>query len=71
MSAADQPKSMLPVAAAIVGMLAGGLSVYWTTRDRMEREIEDRVRIESQVSALAERVKALEGDLWTIKTRNQ
>lgn len=66
---AEPQKSLLPVAASIVGMLVGGMSVYWTTRDRMRQDIEDRVKLETDISALKQQVKSLEGDVWNLKTR--
>lgn len=69
MSDPAKPTTLLAVAAAIVGMLVGGLGVYWTGRDRLEKEIRDKVKVEREIAALKERVKSLEGDFWTIKTR--
>jgi len=64
--------ALLATAGTIIGIIAGGLTVTWTAKDRMEREIEKRVTTEvtvaTRIARLDERLKGVED---TIKTLSQ
>ncbi len=59
-------------AATCIGLLTGGFSMYWTLKDRMTKEIEDkvtdRIRTETRLTRIEEQIKAVQADMWVKKT---
>lgn len=63
-------QAILCTIGTIIGIIAGGLGVTWTAKDRMKKEIEEtvteRVTTATRLTRLEERLKALDA-----RTTNQ
>lgn len=64
---------MLATLATILGMIVGSSGMWFTLKDRLEKQVEDRVTKEittqTQMARLQERVKSIESDIWTIQQK--
>ena len=63
----------IPIAAALVGILGGSVGMYWTSTDRIKREVSEqvteKVTFALKIARLEERTKKLESDVWEIRTK--
>ena len=64
--------TLITVAATAVGLLAGSTGMWFTLRDRIEKQVETRVtrdvKIETRLARLEERFEALKSEVWTQRT---
>ena len=59
----------------ILGIIVGASTMFFTVKDRMTREVEDRVeyriKTETQLTRCQERIKSLESDVWQLRTQEK
>lgn len=68
--APPRPTSLLTIAGTVIGMLVGSASMYWSMRDRMEKDLKQQISVETRLSSLTEKVESLKSDVWTLQQRN-
>ena len=58
----------------IIGIMAGSFGMWFTLKDRMEKQIETRVvrdiKIETRIARLEERMESLRSEIWMQRTSN-
>lgn len=58
--------------ATIIGIMAGSFGMWFTLKDRMEKQIEVRitrdVKVESRIARLEERLESIRSEVWTQRT---
>lgn len=68
------PKT-LATFATIIGIMAGSFGMWFTLKDRMEKQIETRVTrditVETRIARLEERLESLKSELWSQKSINK
>jgi len=61
--------------ATITTFIFGCVTMYWSMTDRLEKQVTERVsqrvKAETKLTRLDERVKQLEGTVWTLQTSNK
>jgi hypothetical protein len=59
----------------IVGIMAGSFGMWFTLKDRMEKQIETRVvrdiNIETRIARLEERFESLRSEVWTQRANTE
>ena len=59
----------------IVGIMAGSFGMWFTLKDRMEKQIETRVtrdiNIETRIARLEERFESLRSEVWTQRANSE
>ena len=61
--------TVITTAATILGIVVGSITVWFTMKDRMTEEISSKVKMETKIARLDERVKQLESQIWTLQTQ--
>jgi len=68
------PKA-LATFATIIGIMAGSFGMWFTLKDRMEKQIEVRVTrditVETRIARLEERLESLKSEIWTQRSMNK
>lgn len=64
----------LATLATIIGIMAGSFGMWFTLKDRMEKQIETRVtrdiKIETRIARLEERLESIRSEVWTQRTNS-
>jgi hypothetical protein len=59
----------------IVGIMAGSFGMWFTLKDRMERQIEERVtrdiKIETRLARIEERIGTLKSEVWIQRSSSE
>lgn len=57
-----------------VGIMAGSFGMWFTLKDRMEKQIETRItrdiKIETRIARLEERLESIKSEVWTQRSNN-
>ena len=60
---------------ALLGALIGATTMWWSLKDRMTKEVEDRVEYrintETKITRCQEKIKSLEADVWNLRTQKE
>jgi len=71
----DMNPKTLATFATIIGIMAGSFGMWFTLKDRMEKQIETRVTrditVETRIARLEERLESLKSELWSQKSINK
>jgi hypothetical protein len=71
----DMNPKALATFATIIGIMAGSFGMWFTLKDRMEKQIEVRVTrditVETRIARLEERLESLKSEIWTQRSMNK